>query len=1001
MKTAPITTDTGPVGPSLGDEITYTFVATNSGNVTLTAVDIEEIALPFTGNGTAPVPAFASTTGTTQGTLLPGEAETWTATYTVVQADIDQGNIENRAVVTSRDPQNLPVTDNSVTGAGFDGVTTVTFTPSAGITLVKTGTFVDTISDGVAGVGDTITYAFSVTNTGNTSLTGVTVTDPLATVSGGPIALAPNATDATTFTASYTITQADINVGGVTNQATATGTPPIGAVVTDLSDSDDVSLTGDDDPTVTPLAQTASIDVVKTATAVTGAGETITYTITLENSGNVTLTNVGVTDVLYRSDSDDTDLSDNLTLTLTSGPTFDSATSGSSAGTLSPGGTATYTATYEVLQADVDAGGVLNTAVAMGSSPGNTNDVTDDSGTATGQDDPTVTTLGQTPSIALVKSGTFQDESNDGFAQVGETIDYSFTVTNTGNVTLTNVGVTDAKVAMNGGPIATLAVGAQDFSTFTASYTLTQADIDAGSVTNTATATGGYNDPAGDPQTVADVSGTANDNDTVTVTSFASAVDVVDIDAVERVLSDDLLRTTTILSSNASNISRRAADRLRVISGRACGEQVNELLRDNPVRFASDSFIIDALNDALLDEITRVLEQCVGSNFLIAGHTDSDASDDYNDVLSLNRVKAVRAALIRRSVAEDRLQTAGFGERRPIATNATEEGQALNRRVEFVLLDENVEAEPACGEGGQRTRGMSAVGNDQGTSLNGDFTSNGYNCETGIYSETWGELNVTHDDERGTLGMFNFGTLRERQADNTLRGRFVEGYVSKSDVDSVDAIGTITGVGIHAGLYGAHSTEGGLLLSYYGSAAVGQHSFELNAGADVDGNYTYAGLFAGAAVGGAYEFEKYIAKPRVGVDLAYAKSIGSEISVPDVSLDIDPATYERSFVEIGLSRELEIGKLEFAPRMFCATNGDASANACGYGGSLNFEALAEAEGAQWDVTIDYEEIGDRQSASLAVSRSQEIFSGYGVTKSTFGASAMGAIQAGQTFEFAW
>ena len=148
-------------------------------------------------------------------------------------------------------------------------------------------------------------------------------------------------------------------------------------------------------------------------------------------------------------------------------------------------------------------------------------------------------------------------------------------------------------------------------------------------------------------------------------------------------------------------------------------------------------------------------------------------------------------------------------------------------------------------------------------------------------------------------------------------------------------------------------------------------------------------------------FENFIAKPRFGVDLAYAESIGSEISVPDVSLDIDPATYARRFVELAFVRELDIGTLELAPRVFCSANGHVNDNACGYGGSLNFETAVEDEGAQWDVTIDYEEIDDRQSGSLAVSRSQEIFSGYGVAQSTFGASRTGALQAAQTFEFAW
>jgi uncharacterized repeat protein (TIGR01451 family) len=118
-------------------------------------------------------------------------------------------------------------------------VTPLTQTPS--IALIKTGTFKDNAPLGVTNPGDQITYVFAVTNTGNVTLTNVTVTDPLPgiVISGNPIAsLAPGATNSTTITGIYTITQADINAGGVTNQALAAGTPPTGPPVIDLSDDD-------------------------------------------------------------------------------------------------------------------------------------------------------------------------------------------------------------------------------------------------------------------------------------------------------------------------------------------------------------------------------------------------------------------------------------------------------------------------------------------------------------------------------------------------------------------------------------------------------------------------------------------------------------------------------------------------------------------------------------------------------------------------------------------
>lgn len=83
----------------------------------------------------------------------------------------------------------------------------------------------------------------------------------------------------------------------------------------------------------------------------------------------------------------------------------------------------------------------------------------------------------QNCSIELLKTGTFNDESGDGFAQVGETITYNFTVSNTGDGVLSNVAVTDPLISVSGGPIASLAPGAIDNTTFSGSYTLTELDL--------------------------------------------------------------------------------------------------------------------------------------------------------------------------------------------------------------------------------------------------------------------------------------------------------------------------------------------------------------------------------------------------------------------------------------------------------------------------------------------------------------------------------------------
>jgi gliding motility-associated-like protein/uncharacterized repeat protein (TIGR01451 family) len=121
--------------------------------------------------------------------------------------------------------------------------------------------------------------------------------------------------------------------------------------------------------------------------------------------------------------------------------------------------------------------------------------------------------LTQTPRIALVKTAAV-----GGTGKVGDVITYTFAVTNTGNLVLSNIVVTDPMIGLTitGNPIATLAIGATN-TTIKGTYTITQADIDAGQVVNTALATA--KDPKGN--TVTDISGSTVTNDTPTTTPLA------------------------------------------------------------------------------------------------------------------------------------------------------------------------------------------------------------------------------------------------------------------------------------------------------------------------------------------------------------------------------------------------------------------------------------------------------------------------------------------------
>ncbi|MDX9916523.1 MAG: Cna B-type domain-containing protein, partial [Gudongella sp.] len=223
---------------------------------------------------------------------------------------------------------------------------------------------------------------------------------------------------------------------------------------------------------INTLIPDPAISLVKSADpqTFTKAGDEIAYTFLVKNEGNVTLTNVVLADPLP-----------GLSL------------SGENIGTLEPGETATVTGTYTITQTDMDAGEVKNTATVTGKDPDGEDVTATDNATVTGE---------RQPAISLVKSADPQT-----FTKAGDEIAYTFLVKNEGNVTLTNVVLADPLpgLSLSGENIGTLEPG--ETATVTGTYTITQTDMDAGEVKNTATVTG--KDPDGE-----DV--TATDNATVT-----------------------------------------------------------------------------------------------------------------------------------------------------------------------------------------------------------------------------------------------------------------------------------------------------------------------------------------------------------------------------------------------------------------------------------------------------------------------------------------------------
>ncbi len=402
-----------------GQEVTYTLTVTNTGNTTLAGVTISD---PLTG--------FSENIGS----MVPGQVVVRETTYVVTQADIDNGSIVNVADVFAFSGQ-TQVSDED------DAVVEAIQLPSISMEKTADRTSVDA-------AGQEVTYTLTVTNTGNTTLAGVTISDPLTGFSENVGSMVPGQVVVRETT--YVVTQADIDNGSIVN-------------VADVFAFSGQTQVSDEDDAVVEAIQLPSINMDKTAdpTSVDAAGQEVTYTLTVTNTGNTTLAGVTISDPL-------TGFSENV-------------------GSMVPGQVVVRETTYVVTQSDIDNGSIVNVA-----------DVFAFSGqTPVSDEDDAVVEAIRNPSIQVIKS-----DNGAQVSEAGDVITYTLTVTNTGNVTLTNVTVDDPLTGLNVN-VGTLAPGAS--TSVDTDYVVTQADVDAGFVLNTAITTGESPEGEDDPEDETDI----------------------------------------------------------------------------------------------------------------------------------------------------------------------------------------------------------------------------------------------------------------------------------------------------------------------------------------------------------------------------------------------------------------------------------------------------------------------------------------------------------------
>jgi len=167
-----------------------------------------------------------------------------------------------------------------------------------------------------------------------------------------------------------------------------------------------------------------------------------------------------------------------------------------------------------------------------------------------------------------------------------------------------------------------------------------------------------------------------------------------------------------VLAANAlgvdNNVAKVAIGALTGYTARSVFEQVNKDTANDPntdveavkigdqefvqinvknVNFRSGSAELDPYELSRIAPVLNTLKDHPATKVHIEGHTDSDGTQGYNQQLSENRAKNIAFYLMDNGITRDRIKTYGYGEERPIASNATPEGKQQNRRVTFLISE--------------------------------------------------------------------------------------------------------------------------------------------------------------------------------------------------------------------------------------------------------------------------------------------------------------------------
>ena len=190
--------------------------------------------------------------------------------------------------------------------------------------------------------------------------------------------------------------------------------------------------------------------------------------------------------------------------------------------------------------------------------------------------------------------------------------------------------------------------------------------------------------------------------DSVPVETIAGAT-VLPSDPAPTVLAPTTLAPTTLAPTTVVPASVLASSvPTTIVVAPASGEPVATVVPvgepAEPIRFARASTDLDSATAGEIDRIAAFLSANPNVEIGVAGYADSRGTKLQNMALSKVRAESVRQALIDRGIPGSRIKAVWFGDRSPVADNATEDGRAFNRRVEFRFFDAAIDATSAYGQ---------------------------------------------------------------------------------------------------------------------------------------------------------------------------------------------------------------------------------------------------------------------------------------------------------------